>query len=275
VDPFVLSNEVLSGFVDMLEKFNPEVIRGYATPVYMMAKYLLKAGIDIVRPKSVITSAEVLFDPMRKTIEEALGCPVFDFYGCREIGAIASECQEHSGYHIAAENVVVEFARNGEPVSCEEKGSILLTGLRNYGMPLIRYENGDVGKPTTDACSCGRGLPLMESLEGRITQFLAVRDKKTEQIVPIYEPVVEFVILSLKSSPDGFRVIQESLDHIVVQISEKHVGSTDIDFLIAHLRSYLGEETKIEVQCLSRLPPLPSGKRSVLISKVNPFEQAC
>ena len=79
VDPFVLSDEVLTNFAVMLRKFNPEVIRGYAAPVYMMAKYLLEEGITDLQPKAVITGAETLFDQMRKTIEKAFGCPVFDF----------------------------------------------------------------------------------------------------------------------------------------------------------------------------------------------------
>jgi len=137
VDPWVVSNRVLSRFAQMLKEFDPKIVRGYAGPVYIVARYLLENNIDDVRPKAVITGAETLFDPMRKTIERAFGCPVFDYYGTREVGAIAAECREHCGYHITAENVVLEFIREGEHVSCGENGAILITGLRNYGMPLI------------------------------------------------------------------------------------------------------------------------------------------
>jgi len=273
VDPFVLSDEVLTNFAVMLRKFNPEVIRGYAAPVYMMAKYLLEEGITDLQPKAVITGAETLFDHMRKTIEKAFGCPVFDYYGTREVGAIASECKEHCGYHITAENVVVEFVRDGEAVKSGQDGLILLTTLRNYGMPLIRYAIDDVGEPSDVVCTCGRGLPLMKSIKGRESQFLAVRDEKSGRIIPLDASVMmEYFMILLKSPPENYRIIQESLDHIIIRIvKSKYYSKQDTRALIKQLRNNLGTKVEIEVQFADTLPPLPSGKRSPFISKIKAF----
>jgi phenylacetate-CoA ligase len=271
VDPFVLSDEVLNNFANMLMWFKPEVIRGYSLPVYMTAKYLIEQGIDSVRPKAVITSAETLFSPMRKTIETAFGCPVFDMYGSREVAAIASECQEHVGYHISAENVLVEFTRDGEDVGPGEDGIILLTGLRNYGMPLIRYELGDVGEPSDEICNCGRGLPMMKAIKGYESQFLSVLDEKSGKIVPVSSHIDYFIDL-LESPPASYRIIQESLNHVTIKIADgKSCSQKDVDLLIRELRNCLGKDIEIEVQFVDTLPPLPSGKRSPVISKVNPF----
>jgi phenylacetate-CoA ligase len=273
VDPFVLSEEALTGFVAALRKFKPQVIRGYAVPVYMTAKFLVEKGIDAIRPRTVITSAEMLFDPMRKTIQKAFGCPVFDYYGSREIGAIASECEMHSGHHISAENVVVEFAENGKHVEPGQSGVLLLTGLRNYGMPFIRYEIGDVGEPSDETCSCGRGLPLMKAIKGYESQFLGVRDKSSGRIIPISSHI-DFFIDLLKSPPPNYRIIQESLSHVVIKIvaKGKNYSDEDVDLLVRELRDCLGNDVEIEVQFVDTLPPLPSGKRSPVISKVNPFQ---
>jgi len=271
VDPFVLSDEVLSKFASMLRKFNPEVIKGYAMPIYMAAKYLMEKGIDDVRPRTVITSAETLFDSMRKTIERAFSCPVFDYYGSREVSPIAAECEEHL-YHIAAENVVVEFVRDGENVSPGEDGMILLTSLRNYGMPFIRYEIGDVGEPSNEVCSCGRGLPLIKSIGGLASQLLSARDKSTGRIVPV-SGHIDYFMTHLKSPPASFRIIQESLDHVIIKIVKgRSCSNQDTDLLVRELRNFLGSDVKIEVQFIDTLPPLPSGKRSPVISKINAFE---
>jgi len=185
LNTYVLSNDILEKYAYMLSRIKPEVVRGYASSVYMIAKYMLKSDFNDIHPKAVITSAESLLNFQRKTIEEAFGCKVFDYYGSREIGAIAAECEEHCGYHVSAENVVLEFVRDGEHVSAGETGEILLTNLRNFGMPFIRYAIGDVGKPSDDLCSCGRGLPLMSSIEGRVSQFMAVYDKKLKHVIPV------------------------------------------------------------------------------------------
>jgi phenylacetate-CoA ligase len=240
-----------------------------------MAKYLLENHINNVRPRAVITSAETLLDYMRKTIEEAFGCPVFDFYGSREIGSLAGECEEHSGYHISAENVVMEFVREGEPVATGEEGVILVTNLRNFGMPFIRYNMGDVGRASDEVCGCGRGLPLMSSIEGRVSQFMAVYDKRLRRVIPVSTAGPGVFSMALMHVPlERYRIIQESLDRLVIKaVKGEGYSQRHTDFLVEHILKYLGDNITIEVEFVDSLPPLPSGKRSVFISKIDPFKQ--
>ena len=273
-DTYVMSDEVLGRLAYSLGKFNPEIVRGYATSIYMMAKYLLEKGVDYVRPRAVITSAETLLDFRRKTIEEAFGCPVFDFYGSREIGALAAECEEHSGYHISAENVVIEFVRENEHVAVGEEGLIVVTSLKNFGMPFIRYRIGDVGKPSDEVCNCGRGLPLMSSIEGRVSEFMAVYDKHLGHVVPV-GPIYPVIIYALMHVPlKSCRVIQESLEKVVVKaVKNKGYSQEHTDFLISYMHNFLGDNIMIEVEFVDSLPPLPSGKTPLFTSKINAFDQ--
>jgi phenylacetate-CoA ligase len=273
LDSYVLSDDVLEKYVLLIRRFKPEIVRGYASSVYMTAKYMIEKGFNYVRPRAVITSAESLLDIYRKTIEKALGCEVFDYYGSREIGAIAAECEEHSGYHISAENVVLEFVRNGEHISAGENGEILVTNLRNFGMPFIRYAIGDVGKPSDEACACGRGLPLMASIEGRISQFMAIYDKRLGRIIPVSTAAPGPISIALMQVPlESYRIIQESLDRVLI-IAVKGKGYSDkhTDFVIAYMRKLLGDNIKIEFEFVDYIPPLPSGKRSIFISKIPAF----
>jgi phenylacetate-CoA ligase len=270
---FVLSDRVFEESAQALRKFRPKIIRGYASSVFMMAKYLNYKHICDVRPKAVITSAETLQDSMRETIQEAFDCPVFDYYGSREIGAIAAECEEHSGYHISAENVIVEFVEGNEAVQPGERGVILVTSLRNFGMPFIRYRIGDVGIPAADGCQCGRGLPLMSSIEGRISDFMASYDESHDRIIPV-GPIYPVVVAAIMHLPvENFRVVQESLDRLTVRVvKSKGYADEDTDRLLNHMKKYLGSSTKIEIEFVDSIPPLPSGKRAVFVSKIDPFE---
>jgi phenylacetate-CoA ligase len=275
LNTYVVSDEVLGKHACLMKRFNPEIIRGYASSVYMMARYMLEKSIDYVHPRAVITSAEMLLDPMRKTIEEAFGCPVFDYYGSREIGGIAGECEMHSGYHISAENVLLEFARDGEHVAAGEDGVVLVTGLRNLGMPFIRYAIGDVGKPSDDICGCGRGLPLMSSIEGRVSQFMAVYDRKLKRVIPVstagpglFGGILMYVPI------ENYRIVQESLDRVVIRaVKGRGYLQKHTDLVVAHIRRFLGDNITVEVEFVDYLPPLPSGKRSVFLSKIDPFKQ--
>jgi len=275
LDSYVLSDDILEKYVLLMRRFKPEIVRGYASSVYMVAKYILEKGFDdYLHPKAVITSAESLLDVYRHTIERAFGCEVFDYYGSREVGAIAAECEEHCGYHISAENVVLEFVREGEHVSSGESGEILITNLRNFGMPFIRYAIGDVGKPSDEVCACGRGLPLMKSIEGRVSQFMAVYDKKLGRVIPVSTAAPGLFSGVLMHLPiEEFRIIQESLNKVIIKaVKGRGYSEEHTKFLINHIRKYLGDNIIIEIEFVDYLPPLPSGKRTVFISNVNPFQ---
>ncbi len=70
----------------------------------------------------------------------------------------AFECKAHSGYHINNDHVIMEFLKNGKDVNPGESGEVVITGLSNYTMPLIRYKLGDIAVPIKEKCSCGRGF---------------------------------------------------------------------------------------------------------------------
>jgi phenylacetate-CoA ligase len=273
LNTYVLSDEVLDKYITFMKKFNPEVIRGYASSVYLLAKYVLEKGVKCAHPKAVITTAETLLDFQRKTIEDAFSCQVFDYYGSREIGSIAAECEVHDGYHISSENLVLECVKDGEQVSAGENGEILLTSLRNYGMPFIRYSIGDVGKLSDGECSCGRGLPLLASIEGRVSQFMSVFDKGLGKIIPVSTAGPGLFGGALMYLPiERYRIIQESLNKIIIiAVKGRNYSQRHTDLLIEHIHKFLGNNITLEIKFVNHLPPLPSGKRSVFISKINPF----
>lgn len=271
-DAWLLSDEALAGFSDFLSRKKIKKLRGYANAVYMLADFCQRNGIKLDLD-TVITSAEKLVPERRKAIMDAFSCPVFDYYGSREIGAIAAECEEHQGYHISAENVCLEVIRDGEQASLGEEGALVLTNLRNMGMPFIRYEIGDVGKAGEDLCNCGRGLPLLASIEGRFSDFLSIYDRELGKVVPYMVGAPGFVGAALMEAPvTSYRVIQESLDHMIVQIV-KADGFSDVHATLVEdqIRSFMKGNIVVDFEYLDSIPPLPSGKRSSFISKIKSY----
>ena len=105
------------------------------------------------------------------------GCKVNDRYGSEEVALIACECEQHQGMHLNIEHLFIEFLRpDGTDAQAGEEGAIVITDLLNRGMPFIRYRIEDVGVPSDRTCSCGRGLPLMERVTGRVADYLKRRD---------------------------------------------------------------------------------------------------
>jgi len=245
-----------------LEEFKPKIVRGYASAVYLFAKFMLHEGVENIKPKAVITSAETLFDYERKTIEEAFGCEVYDFYGAREAAAISSECSEHSGYHVSAENYVLECVKEGERTASGDTGVILVSNLRNYAMPFIRYEIGDLGRLCDEVCSCGRGLPLMSSIEGRTTDIIVTQDGNF-----ISTPVLTLIFKDLPVKQ--YQVIQEKREKITVKIVRgSGYSEKDTRYIMRGMRKFIGGAIQIHVEFVGSVPLTNSGKRKPIISKI-------
>lgn len=257
-----LSEHSLTAFTERLRKFKPKLIIGYASAVYLLARFMEEREIRGIEPRAVSTQAEMLFAYQREVIERVFRCKVFDFYGNREFETLAVECPEHCGYHIATENIVLEFIRDGKPVSAGETGAILVTDLHNYGMPFIRYDCGDLGRPSEALCPCGRGLPLMDAIEGRITDVIVTADSKY-----IATPVLTLIFKDLPV--DQYQVIQSQQGDIKVKIVPADAYCSDTaNYILSAMRHYIGENTKIELDLVHSIPPTISGKKRIVISEV-------
>ncbi|HNX26313.1 MAG TPA: phenylacetate--CoA ligase family protein [Phycisphaerae bacterium] len=170
-----LCEENIAAYVQKLKRFRPSCVFGYPSSMHLLCMLAEGAGLrlDDIGVKVVFSTAEVLYEHQREVISRAFGgVPVADGYGSREAGFIAHQCP-YGGMHITSENVIVEILRNdGTAATAGEDGEIVVTQLDNYAMPFIRYRTEDVGQLRAGVCRCGRGLELMQVVQGRCNDFL-------------------------------------------------------------------------------------------------------
>ena len=95
--------------IHALKQIGPDVIDGYASSIYLVAKRLQETGIEGINPRLIYSTSEMLTQDMRSCIEDTFGVDVLDQFGCVELGRTAWECHEHAGYHIDSDAVVMEF----------------------------------------------------------------------------------------------------------------------------------------------------------------------
>lgn len=157
-------------FFSALRRHRPRWLLAYASGALELAQEVERRQAADVKFGGIITSAEVLTPAQRQRIEQALGGPVFNRYGCREVSVMASECDQHQGLHVNAEALLIEIV----PVPGMEPGwgKVAVTDLLNRAQPLIRYENGDIARWAEGSCPCGRGLPRLAEVQGRVADFI-------------------------------------------------------------------------------------------------------
>ncbi|MGN1290027.1 MAG: phenylacetate--CoA ligase family protein, partial [Bradyrhizobium sp.] len=174
---YTLTPEKADEYLDLLRRYQPEYLYGYASALYTFAKIILDSGKKPeVRLKVAASTSESLFDYQRETIAKAFSCPVANEYGARDAGILAYECPD-GGLHLSYENCVIELL---DPVSLEpvetpgREGLIAVTDLNNFAQPRARYLIGDlaVWPEPGSGCTCGRPMPCLARVTGRETAML-------------------------------------------------------------------------------------------------------
>jgi phenylacetate-CoA ligase len=261
---FLFDDETIEQVCRELKKFAPKVVVGYTTPLYNFCRSLRDRGIKAPRVRSAITAAEKVQDYQREVIEEVLGCKVFNTYGSREFMLIGSECEEHTGLHVNVENIVAEIVHDGKLMKEGGPGELVITDLHNYGMPFIRYKIGDIGVPSEiETCPCGRGLPLIKDVEGRLLDMIVTSDGRMVPGEFFPHLAKEF------SEIERFQVIQDDLETLVIKIVEnREFKGESLERFKREIAGVVGDGVRCEIEVVDQIPVTATGKSRVTISNV-------
>jgi phenylacetate-CoA ligase len=263
VSAWNLAEERLAGVVDEIRRYQPNLVVGYTSPLYYTARYALETGHRLPTPRGIIATAERLFPHQREVIERAFQAPVYDRYGCREMMLIGAECERHEGKHLNIENVFLEVVRGGRHARPGEPGEVILSDLVCRSMPLLRYKNEDVVVAADKACSCGRGLPLLASVEGRVLDMIVGTDGQLLSSV--------FFPYFFKDNPtvERYQVHQDKTRAITIKIIPgEGYGPETSQAIERDLRRFLGERADIRVQLVSDIPVTSGGKFRFTMTEV-------
>jgi len=212
---FAFTRGELRSYFDRLTDTRPHWIYGYVSMLVEFASFCIEEGLPLAALgiRAVVTTSEVLGEPDRKVIAEGFGAPVYNEYGCGEVGAVLYEC-ERGSLHLMAENLFLELV----PAPTEDEPDahrILVTDLHNRATPLVRYDIADRVIPAPP-CLCGRGLPAFRDIFGRAYDFVQCGDGTRYH--------GEFFLYHLEKARDAgapilqAQFLQEPGDHIRIRI---------------------------------------------------------
>lgn len=263
---FALTSAQMERFADMLVKWQPRHVIGYASALEVFAKFLIERNESRIRPLAVKTTADVLGEERRSTIEKAFGCPVYNFYGSREINNLAVECPARAGLHVNSLARYIEIVDDdGNPVPLGVPGRILLTDLTNYFMPFLRYEIEDIGSWTGTPCRCGRPFPLLAKVWGRSSDFITTPEGKLIHSVFFTHLFYDMPDIAL------FQINQQDLWHVnVYLVLRPGAQQYPASLLRERLCEALGPQISFTVEIVPNIERPPSGKHRFTVSAVKP-----
>jgi phenylacetate-CoA ligase len=132
-------------------------------------------------------------------------------------------------------------------------------------MPFIRYRTGDRGRLKAGRCRCGRGLPLLDVVHGRTTDFLYLPDGTVKHALAIIYP------LRAMHGVSRFRVTQREDYGVTVEVvCDERVGRVSREAVAERVRPVLQDQVDLEVSFVDDIPVSGSGKYRYVISHAGP-----
>lgn len=263
---YSITDEVLDDFHARMKKYKPSYLMGYTSMVYQFAAYLQKTGRDggEYKLKLVKCTSETVHDGERERMESVFGCPVVSEYGAAETGLIAFQCEEGS-HHLMTDCCIVEFVDPPEDLDDRMLKEVVVTNLDNLALPFIRYRIGDLGVPGLDRCGCGRGLPLIRNITGRVSDVIRMSDGRRWHSIILY-----YIMKGLEEKHGGvvqFKAFQKELDHLDLCLVPDNTFVVQAnEYLKEQCRKTFGEKMQVTFKLVDHIPREPSGKMRDFVS---------
>jgi phenylacetate-CoA ligase len=261
---FDISENTCRRFFHVLKKFKPKYLYGLPCGIVEFTRILQEIGLDpaAIGLEIILCTGEILTATQKAFLQKTYRCPVINEYGATECGIIAFTCREDR-MHLMLSNLYIEIIdpETGLPAAPGEVGEVVLTELHSRAMPFIRYRIGDKVVAETGGCSCGLGLPVISSVEGRVGDIIITPERKKVALAVLDQALGKYV--------QRFKAFQRSLDRLEIMIEKypdyhpEHIGKIETD-----LRRYLGNKMRLDFSLTERIPPDPSGKLRCFISDI-------
>jgi phenylacetate-CoA ligase len=262
----------LEEYVTHSERFRcwgPHYLLSFPSYADRLASRIIEEGLELPEyPRVFVSQGETLTEFDRELIKKAFRCEVINRYGLLEVPNIAQTCPDNPDLlHVDVERALVRVVRDdGTEAGPGEMGRIVITDLANYVMPFINYDTGDWGV-AGDACTCGRGLPTLERLEGRTSEVIRTPSGKLLASSTL-GPLLVDVWATLPAIWE-YQAVQIASDKVVLKVVPGPDYARETEKKLARgLEEFLGDGMQVDVERVERIETEPSGKRLIIKTQI-------
>lgn len=242
--------------IDFLQRGQPDYLLTYPTNLAAIAAHCREHDVALPFLRGFGTFSEALYPSQRALVRDVFGLPIIDMYSSSELGMIALQCPEHEHYHVMAESLIVEILDdNDRPCAPGVTGHLVITDIHNAAMPLIRYRIGDMASRGTQPCTCGRGLPVLERIHGRVRNMLRLRSGD------VIFPDVAAHRLGRIGPVRQSQVVQTGYDSIELRLALKRpMNLAEEAEILKAIRESLGRPFEVTLVIVDEIPRSAGGK---------------
>lgn len=247
--------------VKWLRRFDPHYLLCYPS---IADEILRQMGVGGKPPalEEVRFIAEPLDPKLERQLMDEWGVRSTDMYSANEVGHIAFRCREEGNLHVQSETILVEVIdESGMTCGPGQTGRVVVTPLHNFATPLIRYELGDYAT-VGEACACGRGLPVLTQVMGRVRNLLRTPDGRVSW--PVSFAIIRRITPILQA-----QWVQLSLDMLQLRIvASRPLTQGELEKTRELAQQALGYPFHIDIVMVDAVERGPTGKFEEFLSLV-------
>jgi phenylacetate-CoA ligase len=243
--------------VSQMNRVKPQVVFSYGSYAEEFFRLLANRPQQIALPKVWMYGGDMLSETGKELMEKNFGCIVYTTYQTVETGKIGFQCERREGFHLNVDLCPIRLIdESGQTVGSGHRGEVVVSNLYNRAMVLLNYRLGDFGVLAKKPCPCGRNLPLLEKLGGRVLETIRLPDGRQ-----LITDVLEINFKDEVKSSFQAQIIQVEPHRLLWKIVPSL--STDRDVLSRRLleksKSIFGD-IQVEVEFVEKIPRTSAGK---------------
>jgi len=258
-------DRTFADLIGHINDFRPDMLTGYGAHLGALFRWAVEQQCEFHRPKLIWYGADAMSEPDRMLIEQEAGIPVMSTYQADEALRIGFQCEERRGFHLSLDDVAVRVIRpDGMAAKAGETGEIVISNLNNRATVLLNYRLGDMVTLPSQPCSCGRTLPVIENIAGRVNDGIRLANGELRHSLIFLAPLQKIPGVS------QVQLVQRRDRSVQINVvcragSDWHVIERSVLEISEKL---LGQGIEVSARQLAEIPLESGGKVRAVISEL-------
>lgn len=253
----------LDDVLKALDAVRPQVVFSLGSYADYFARCLAERGLSVAGPGVWMYGGDMLSPVGRQMLESRAGCRVYSTYQALEAGRLGFQCERCQGFHLNVDLCTVRLIDEaGRTVPAGEPGEVVISNLHNRAMVLLNYRLGDRAVMSGEPCPCGRSLPMLEQLQGRLGEEIRLPDGRRVQgpeLEILFAEELRVTLQAQCSQPAPGRLHWRIVPFSTIDREALRRR------LLAKARSTLGEGLEMEIEFAKEVARAPHGKSQRIV----------
>jgi phenylacetate-CoA ligase len=259
---FVSTLTPIPEIIEQIKLRRPDLLVCYPSHLRQIEQQLSNSDLSGIALRCISVNSEMSTQTERDDLSRRFGCPVLDEYSSEELTRIAAQCRCGT-YHVFEDINYMETRLQADGTNV-----LIGTNLHNHAMPMIRYEQNDLGRIEERHCDCGWSFRVLMDLQGRKNDSFILPSGKTISSGFLLDATYE-VLLTYRTAVKDFCLIQKTRSEVRLEVVTGDGWTADVRRAIeSRFGTFFEPGVRFSIVPVDLCSKTKSGKRNPIISRI-------